>query len=211
MGRLILASASPRRQQLLREAGYEFLTYPADLDEAAIARQKSVTLSPENLAAHLAGVKAQMVAERFPDDVVLAADTLVAKDAEILGKPLDAGDARRILTLLSGTTHRVITGVAVVRRGKAPLVSESVVSTVEMRTLSSEEIEAYIATNHWQGKAGAYGIQDPDPFVTRIAGCPTNIVGLPMTTTAKLLRAARIVPAKPEIRNPNDESSPNDE
>jgi len=158
MGRLILASASPRRQQLLREAGYEFLTYPADLDEAAIARPKKVGLSPENLAVYLAGVKAQMVAERFPDDVVLAADTLVAKEAEILGKPLDANDARRILTLLSGTTHRVITGVAVISRRNALLVSESVASTVEMRLLGSGDIEAYIATNQWQGKAGAYGL-----------------------------------------------------
>ena len=126
MGRLILASASPRRQELLREAGYEFLSYPADVDEAAVARQKSVTLSPENLAVHLAGIKARMVAERFPDDVVLAADTIVAMGSEILGKPLDANDARRILTLLSGTTHRVITGVAVVSRRNALMVSESV-------------------------------------------------------------------------------------
>ncbi|MGD0769848.1 MAG: Maf family protein [Tepidisphaeraceae bacterium] len=198
MGRLILASASPRRQELLREAGYEFLSYPADVDEAAIARQRP-NLSPEDLAAHLAGVKARMLADRFPDDVVLAADTVVAKEAEILGKPLDANDARRILTLLSGTTHRVITGVAVVSRRNALMVSESVASTVEMRPLSSPEIETYIATNQWHGKAGAYGIQDPDPFVTRVAGCATNIVGLPMTTTARLLRAARIVPG--EIRN----------
>jgi septum formation protein len=206
MGRLILASASPRRQELLREAGYEFVTYPADLDEDAIARQDP-NLSPQNLAAHLASVKAQIVADRFPDDVVLAADTLVAKNAEILGKPLDANDARRILTLLSGTTHRVITGVAVISRRNGLRMSESVASTVEMRPLSCGEIEAYLATNQWQGKAGAYGIQDPDPFVTRVAGCSTNIVGLPMTTTRRLLRAARIVPAKSEIRNPNDESS----
>ncbi|MGA2442744.1 MAG: Maf family protein [Tepidisphaeraceae bacterium] len=199
MGRLILASASPRRQELLREAGYEFLSYPADVDEAAVARQKSVTLSPENLAVHLAGIKARMVAERFPDDVVLAADTIVAMGSEILGKPLDANDARRILTLLSGTTHRVITGMAVVSRRNAVTVSEAVASTVEMRPLSSGEIEAYIATNQWQGKAGAYGIQDADPFVTRVAGCTTNIVGLPMTTTARLLRAAGIEPR--EIRN----------
>ena len=198
MGRLILASASPRRQELLREAGYEFLSYPADVDEAAIARQRP-NLSPEDLAAHLAGVKARMLADRFPDDVVLAADTVVAKEAEILGKPLDANDARRILTLLSGTTHRVITGVAVVSSRNALVVTESVVSTVEMRPLSFAEVEAYIGTNQWQGKAGAYGIQDPDPFVTRVAGCATNIVGLPMTTTARLLRAARIAPS--EIRN----------
>ena len=207
---MILASASPRRQELLREAGYEFLTYPAELDEAAVARQKP-DLSPQNLAAHLAAVKARMVAQRFPDDVVLAADTLVVKGAEILGKPLDADDARRILTLLSGTTHRVITGVAVVSSRNALVVTESVVSTVEMRPLSCGEIEAYLATNHWRGKAGAYGIQDPDPFVTRVAGCATNIVGLPMTTTARLLRAAEIEPAKSEIRNPNDESSPKPE
>jgi septum formation protein len=188
--RLILASASPRRQSLLREAGYEFLVHPADLDESALA--VGIDLSPDDLSAYLAHAKAEAVAAKFPNDVVLAADTIVALNAEMLGKPADADDARRILSRLSGTTHRVITGLAIVRGAAGVCLSQTVASTVQMRPLTAGQIEAYIATGQWQGKAGAYGIQDSDPFVARIGGCFTNIVGLPMTTTAELLRKAGI-------------------
>jgi septum formation protein len=188
--RLILASASPRRQSLLREAGYEFLVHPADLDESALA--SGVTLTHEELPAYLARAKAEAVALKFPNDVVLAADTIVALNGEVIGKPTDADDARRILSRLSGTTHRVITGLAIVRRAAGLFLSQTVTSTVQMRPLTPRQIEAYIATEEWQGKAGAYGIQDSDPFVARIDGCFTNIVGLPMTTAAELLRKAGI-------------------
>ena len=193
-GRLILASASPRRQSLLREAGYEFVIAPADLDESALA--SSVKLSPDDLPAYLARAKAEAVAARFPDDFVLAADTIVALKELVLGKPADAEDARRILSLLSGTTHRVITGLAIIHRTGGVVLSDTVASTVQMRTLSPGQIEGYLGTGQWQGKAGAYGIQDSDPFVARIDGCLTNIVGLPMTTTAALLRRAGIDPPK---------------
>jgi septum formation protein len=189
-GRLILASASPRRQSLLRDAGYEFLIHPADLDESAVSRIPNI--SPEEIALRLAVAKAEAVAAKFPADVVLGADTVVALGSMMLGKADDAANAREILHKLSGTTHRVVTGVAIVRRNTRMILSEPVVSTVEMRTLSSGEIDAYVATNQWQGKAGAYGIQDRDPFVIRTAGCLTNIVGLPMTTTKRLLREAGI-------------------
>ena len=188
--RLILASASPQRQRLLREAGYDFLTQSADVDESSLIRN----LSPADAALRIAVAKAQAVTGRFPDDVVLAADTIVALGGTILGKPADAADARRILSQLSGTTHQVITGVAVVQIRSALCLIEQVTSTVEMKPLSREEIDAYIASDQWQGKAGAYGIQDPDPFVRRTAGCVTNIVGLPMTTTRRLLGRAGIVP-----------------
>jgi septum formation protein len=182
--RLILASASPRRQELLRQAGFDFLVHPADLDEDALAPKDPG--SPEDYAAHLAQAKAQCISQRFPYDVILAADTVVAAGSQILNKPTDAADARRILGLLSGTTHRVITAVVLLRPPQ--MLCKTVASTVEMRRLGSAELEAYIASGQWQGKAGAYGIQDPDPFVTRIAGCMTNIVGLPMTTTTQMLR-----------------------
>jgi septum formation protein len=94
--------------------------------------------------------------------------------------------------MLSGSTHRVITGIALLCRDSGLFLSETVSSTVEMNSLTPSQIEAYIATNHWRGKAGAYGIQDTDTFVRRITGCLTNIVGLPMTTTARLLREAGI-------------------
>lgn len=190
--RLILASASPRRQCLLREARFEFIVSPADLDESALA--STARLSSDRLPAHLAQAKAQAVAPKFPNDVILAADTIVALDNQVLGKAADAEDARRILSLLSGSTHRVITGVVVLRSAGGLSLSDTVSSTVQMRPLSPAMIDAYIATGNWRGKAGAYGIQDTDTFVARKDGCLTNIVGLPMTTTAKLLAKAGILP-----------------
>ncbi len=187
--RLILASASPQRRRLLSEAGYDFLTHPADIDELSVARG----LPPAEAAVRIARAKAQAVAGKFQDDVVLAADTVVGLGEMILGKAADAADARRILSQLSGTTHEVITGVAVIYLRSGLSLVERVISTVEMKPLAPGEIDAYIASDQWQGKAGAYGIQDSDPFVRRTAGCWTNIVGLPMTTTAKLLGLAGIV------------------
>ena len=189
--RLVLASASPRRQQLLREAGYEFVTHPADIDE----NDYPPDLSPGDLAEYLARRKAEVVANRFPDDVVLAADTVVAYQQTILGKPTDAADARRMLRLLSNTVHEVVTGVVVGRVADGFERRQRVVSAVHMRQLSDQEIEQYAASRQWEGKAGGYGIQDPDPFVTRVSGCQTNIVGLPMTTTEMLLKEAGVAPA----------------
>jgi septum formation protein len=187
---LILASGSPRRQELLREAGYEFLVSPADIDEDVYPPDSS----PAEIAEHLALAKAQTVAAHFPDDVVLAADTVVALGNESLGKPADAADARRLLSLLGGTAHEVITGVAVVRAATDLTLHARVTSAVQMRALTAAELDAYIATGDWQGKAGGYGIQDQDPFVTRMSGCLTNIVGLPMTHTRQLLAQAGIHP-----------------
>ena len=188
--RLILASASPRRQQLLRDAGYEFTVAPASIDEDAAPPN----LRPGDLAEYLARCKAEVAAARFPEDVVLAADTVVAYAQTVLGKPKDPADAARMLDLLSGTAHTVITGVAVVRAAANFARHTRIMSAVHMRKLTEEEIARYVASNQWQGKAGGYGIQDPDPFVTRTSGCLTNIVGLPMHTTAELLRDAGIVP-----------------
>lgn len=188
--RLILASGSPRRQQLLRGAGYRFEVRPADIDESDVPPG----LSPADVAAHLSSRKAEVVAGRFPDDVVLAADTVVAHDGELFGKPADAADARAMLARLSGTTQSVVTGVAVVRRSTGFVRSALVTSAVHMRPMSSAEIDAYVATGQWQGKAGGYGIQDDDPFVTRTTGSLTNVVGLPMEETARLLSAAGVEP-----------------
>jgi septum formation protein len=188
--RLILASGSPRRQELLREAGYGFLVSPADIDESVYPPGSS----PAEIAEHLALAKARAVAERFPDDVVLAADTVVALGTDALGKPMDAADARRLLALLGGTAHEVITGVAVIHAAANVTLQARVSSAVHMRALTAAEMDAYIATGDWQGKAGGYGIQDQDPFVTRTSGCHTNIVGLPMTTTARLLAEAGLHP-----------------
>jgi septum formation protein len=190
--RLILASASPRRQSLLREAGYTFEIDAAHIDEETYPK----ALTPAQIAEYLATAKAQTVAGRHSDDVILGADTVVALGDLLLGKPLDAADARRMLSLLSGTTHHVTTGIAVIGQSLQSRCTATVTSTVRMRALSPAEIDAYVATNQWQGKAGGYGIQDQDPFVTNMGGSLTNIVGLPMETVTELLSSAGIFPMR---------------
>jgi septum formation protein len=189
--RLVLASASPRRQQLLREAGYEFAVFPADIDEEIYPN-----LMPIELARHLSFEKAKVVAGRFAQDVVLAADTVVAFGDRAMSKPEDAEDARRMLTLLSGTTHIVITGVTVMQKESDVRQTQVAMSAVRMRTMTRLEIDGYVASGQWEGKAGGYGIQDNDPFVTRISGSHTNIVGLPMELVEKMLGEMNIIPAR---------------
>jgi septum formation protein len=186
--RLILASASPRRQELLREAGYAFIVSPADIDET----DHPPGLPPGGVALYLARKKADAVADRFPDDVVLAADTVVSLHGQPLSKPSDAADARRMLAGLSGTTHAVLTGVALVHRSQGHSSSRLVSSDVHMRPLTPAEIDDYVAGGQWQGKAGGYGIQDEDPFVTRITGSLSNIVGLPMEDATVMLGEAGV-------------------
>ena len=188
--RLILASASPRRQELLRQAGYDFDLDPAHIDEDAHPAQ----LLPVDLARYLAQAKANEVARRHPLDYILAADTVVAFGDQSIGKADDSDDARRILQLLSGTTHIVITGVVLRRIASGYERVRSAMSAVRMRSLSRDEIDRYVATGLWRGKAGAYGIQDQDPFVTNMAGSLTNIVGLPMEITRQMLHEAGIEP-----------------
>jgi septum formation protein len=175
---------------LLSEAGYQFQVRPSDIDENFAGHD----LSPSDFARTLARAKAWAVLPNYPDSVILAADTIVCLGERILGKPADENDAYRMLSLLAATTHIVITGVAVVRRHPEISNIERVMSAVRMRDLSHAELHRYIAGGQWQGKAGGYGIQDPDPFVVRIAGCQTNIVGLPMTTTRRLLASTGVFP-----------------
>lgn len=183
MPQLILASRSPQRVNLMRDAGYVFTIDPADIDENDFPD----TLSPEDVAQHLALAKARHIARRHPDDLVLAADTVVALGNQMLGKPDNAAHAYRMIASLSGSTHRVITGVALVNLSKNLEKSDRVVSTVDMRRLTETEIAAYVASNAWQGKAGGYGIQDDDPFVTCMHGSVSNIIGLPMERTVEML------------------------
>lgn len=188
--RLILASASPRRQDLMREAGYTFEVHPANIDED----DNPPNLMPIDLARRLGLAKAQHIATQFPHDLVLGADTVVAFGDKSLGKPEDAEDAWQMLALLSGTTHIVITGVALVRLEPRYEVARVAMSAVRMRGLSKKEIDDYVASGQWRGKAGGYGIQDHDPFVTRISGSHTNIVGLPMELTSEMLAELGIFP-----------------
>jgi septum formation protein len=192
--RLILASASPRRRSLLTEAGYAFDVDPAEVDES----KYPPGMLPAQVAEYLALAKARAVAPRHAEDVVLAADTVVAFGDTLLGKPADADHARRMLVLLSGTTHLCVTGVAVAR-GAGVKVGHAT-SAVRMRSLTRGEIDAYVASGRWEGKAGGYGIQDEqlksDPFVTRAAGSHTNIVGLPMELASEMLAEAGVFPQR---------------
>jgi septum formation protein len=188
--RLVLASASPRRQALLREGGYEFEVHPANIDE----EKYPAGMLPAEVALYLAVGKAEAVGALFPKDVTLAADTVVAFGDKLLGKPAGPREAREMLELLEGTTHIVITGVCVYHMAADFKRSTRVMSAVRMRRLSGGEIARYVESRDWEGKAGGYGIQDSDPFVTRMSGSHTNIVGLPMTTVKDLLGAAGVYP-----------------
>ena len=190
MPNLILASSSPRRQQLLTEAGYRFQIVPSDFDEDSLG----MGFPPGDLAERLAEMKADSVSLKHPNDVVLAADTVVAYLDTVLGKPKSPADAERMLRTLSGTAHTVITGVAVFHRSASLFRHARVMSAVHMRTLTDEEIARYVASRNWEGKAGGYGIQDPDPFVTRTSGSQSNIVGLPMELVTECLSDAGIRP-----------------
>lgn len=185
-GRLILASASPRRLELLRQVGMApAQVAPADLDETPLPREL-----PAAYAVRLARAKALAVAARFPDDYVLAADTVVALGRRILAKPRDAAEARSFLKLLSGRRHRVIGGVAVAGpAGK--LHVRAVTSVVRFARLSGGDIERYLAQDEWRDKAGGYGIQGGAArFVSFVSGSYSNIVGLPLFETSALLTGA---------------------
>ncbi len=180
--RLILASRSPQRITLLREAQYVFDCDPADIDEEAYPRD----LSPPAIARWLASAKANRVLERHPNDCILAADTVVALGNELLGKPEDPSHARQMLSQLSGSTHLVTTGIALICKISGTEIIDHITSRVQMRLLTDAEIDEYVASNDWQGKAGGYGLQDDDPFVACMEGSHTNVIGLPMERIATL-------------------------
>lgn len=185
--RLILASASPRRAQLLREAGYEFTIIAPSLDEPNV---HETSLKPAALAEAISYYKARCVSAAVSDAVILAADTIVSAGRQIFGKPADRADAKRILTALAGTIHEVITGVTVLP-SDSPIdrIITHEVTRVRMRPLSEIELERYLDSGDWQGKAGAFGIQDTDdPFVECVEGSFTNVVGLPMERVSDLLK-----------------------
>ena len=188
---LILASQSPRRIELMREAGFDVNVIPADIDETPIPDE-----SPFALVERLAASKAQAVAEAYAQtgEIVLAADTIVTVDGEALGKPADDADARAMLRRLSGRTHQVATGVCLLRAAgdDAPAVQDvfSVVTDVTFYDLTDEEIEAYVASGEPADKAGAYGIQGAGGrmLVRGIDGDFYNVVGLPIAKTVRAIR-----------------------
>ena len=181
--KLILASASPRRSELLRNAGIDFSVEPAHLPEQARPGE-----GPLEYAKRLARDKASAVFLRNPNSVVLGADTIVVADEHLLEKPADDADAARMLRVLSGRSHQVITGVCLMAPGFEQ--TEAEVTNVRFAPLDDSEIRSYIATGEPMDKAGAYAIQGiASRWVERIDGCYFNVVGLPIPRVYRMLRA----------------------
>ncbi|WGM39474.1 nucleoside triphosphate pyrophosphatase [Caulobacter sp. NIBR1757] len=181
--RLVLGSASPRRLQLLAQVGVTpDLVDPADIDETVLKDE-----TPRMLVKRLATGKASAVAARHPDAFVLGADTIVAVGTRVLGKPEGEADARRMLKLLSGRNHKVLTGVAVVAPG-GRTASRIVESRITFKRLTQAEIDDFIASRDWDDAAGGYKIhQRAGAFVTNLQGSFTGVVGLPLYETLALL------------------------
>ncbi len=188
--RLILASSSPRRSELLRNAGFEFEVIPSKADET-YHRDETPAANVERIAR----MKAAAVAQRLgttDDAVVLAADTIVVVSGEPLGKPRSPEDARIMLEKLSGRAHEVISGVALASPDGTRSVTAHEVTRVYFRQLSADEITTYVATGEPRDKAGAYAIQGhASRFVTSIEGCYFNVMGLPVALVDRLLRQWR--------------------
>jgi len=186
---LILASASPRRGHLLREAGIRFEVHPAGVPEIEKPGE-----TPVAFAQRLARSKALAVAEQIgasPPRLVLGADTIVVLDGEVLGKPRDSDHALELLERLTGREHSVVTAVALVASDTLRVRQTAVTSRVEMRAVEREELIAYVATGEPLDKAGGYAVQGgARSFVTRIHGSETNVIGLPLDETLDLLGEA---------------------
>lgn len=183
--KLILASASPRRAEILKSVGWEFTMHAADIDESEIEGE-----SPENYVERLAREKAETVASRRPAKIVLGADTIVVIDGEMIGKPHDLADARRMLSMLSGKWHEVLTGVAIVKNGQTRSAFQR--TRVKFAPMSADEITFLAQHGDPLDKAGAYAAQAQAAlFIEGIEGDYWNVVGLPLSLVYNLVRNFR--------------------
>jgi septum formation protein len=176
---LILASASPRRKQLLAEAGFVFEVMPPD---EHVENERLPHELPVVYVRRLAFQKAKNVADKVDRGIVLGGDTVVLCGENILEKPVDCEDARRMLHALRGEVHQVLSGLCLIRKtgGEMLIQQESAMTRLLMQRISDEEIEAYLDTGNWQGKAGAFGYQDGNDWIIVVEGSESNVVGLPM-------------------------------
>jgi septum formation protein len=188
---IILASASPRRLELLGGLKLPFTVIPADVDESFDPK-----MTPEQVVTSLACLKAEHVAKHKlngQSSLVIGADTIVVLDGKILGKPNDDDEACAMLKLLAGNCHKVFTGVAIYRPADGKQLVDYAISSVYIRNLEDKEISAYVKTGEPLDKAGSYALQGSgSAFVEKIEGCFTNVIGLPMPLTVKLLRQAGV-------------------
>ena len=191
---LVLASASPRRRELLEQLGLVLVIAAAEIDETPLPAER-----PADYVRRVAGAKCDAVAAAraaLPPLPVLGADTTVVADGEILGKPADADDARRMLGRLAGRRHEVATAYRI--RAGETLVERMVTTVVAFRALAPDEIEAYVASDEWRGKAGGYAVQGiAGAFVTELRGSHTNVIGLPLAEVLADLRATGALPRWP--------------
>ena len=181
----ILASKSAKRKQLLKKAGYKFDIIPSDIDENTLTH---TNLTGEQYTRTLALAKAKNVAARFPEALVMAADTVAETKGRIIGKPQNAGHAKNIIKTLFSSPHNVITTVALIKINTGTQIVRTETTTIYPKTITNEQIDSYIKTGRWKQKAGAYAIkQAGDEFIKKIQGSATNVSGLPMELTLKLL------------------------
>jgi septum formation protein len=184
MKQIILASASPRRKALLQQIGLPCKVVPSNIIEKLNPR-----LKPRGQVEQLALEKAMSIAEKYPQSIIIAADTVVVMRDEIIGKPISREDAKRILEKLSGKSHTVITGFSIIDTQLHRKVTKSIESTVFMKKLTKKDIEKYIDTNEPMDKAGGYGIQEKGGvFIERIEGDYFNVVGLPISALIEELK-----------------------
>jgi septum formation protein len=184
MQKIVLASKSPRRKELLTQIGLDFIVDVSEIDE-----DKFKNLAPQSLVKKLSRVKAEKVAKRHKNAIIIAADTLVVLGKELIGKPKDEKDAVRILKKLSGKTHTVITGFTILDSKTKRQITEIVKSKLKFKELSNQEIKDYVTTKEPMDKAGGYGIQGKaSVFIERINGDFSNIVGLPIFSLCKALK-----------------------
>jgi len=182
---IVLASASPRRKKLLAEAGYKFTVSVPKINESAFPAEG---VNPCEYAKRLALAKAKNVAAKFPDCLVIGADTVVDFNGEIIGKPADSKEAEQIVRKLFSAPHKVITAVAIVRESCGTEIVESDTTTVYPKKLTDEQIAEHIKGESWRDKAGAYAIaENGDEFIERIEGSLTNVMGLPMELLQSVL------------------------
>jgi septum formation protein len=181
---VILASQSPRRRELLAAAGYRFqVVVPADVAECGLCSGET----PPELVARLACQKAANVAQRFAEGIVIGCDTVAECLGQILGKPHDQDHARQMLHLLRGREHRVFSGLCVWKRPEDEKRINVAVTRLKMDDVSDEDLERYLATDKWEGKAGAFGYQDGVPWIRILEGSESNVVGLPLELLREMM------------------------